>query len=315
MNDRAAGDLLPVVLRNLDLAPGAHPHDNPWLHATSGLVCTGTHAYVVADDEHHLGHFSLDSHAPVELLRLFEGKLPRDKGKRKKAKPDLEALVRLPALELFPHGALLALGSGSRPARNRGTLIGLDDAGAVVGSPLALELSALYAPLQERFGGLNIEGAYCNGAEIHLLQRGNKGSANARISFDWHGFAAWLMDDRAAAPRISSVQLLDLGMIDGVPLTPTDATRLDADYWLFCAVAENTPDSFADGPCLASLVGLADAHGRITRTWHLHGNPKVEGIALEPGTDPAGAELNVLLVTDADNPRQASQLLRCVVTR
>jgi hypothetical protein len=310
-----AGDLVPMVLRELDLGPGTHPHDNLWLHATSGLVCIGAHAYVVADDEHHLGHFDPNTQAPVELLRLFEGRLPRDKGKRKKAKPDLESLVRLPKLELFPDGALLALGSGSRATRNRGVLLGLDESGAVLGQPLQLDLSALYEFLREQFEGLNIEGAYCDGSGMHLLQRGNKGSSSARISFDSAAFTNWLLDDTAEAPHPKSVQLLDLGMADGVPLTPTDATALSNGNWLFCAVAENTDDNYADGPCLASLIGLADAHGRITQTWHLHGNPKVEGIALEPGTDPAATGLNVLLVTDADDPQRPSQLLRCAVTR
>lgn len=313
MSKVAAGDLVPELVRELVLGPGTHPHDNAWLHATSGLVCIGTHAYVVADDEHHLGHFRLDRAGPVDLLRLFDGKLPRDTGKRKKAKPDLESLVFLPGLDLFPHGALLALGSGSRHTRNRGTLLGLDKTGAVLGLPLQLDLSALYAPLQEQFGGLNIEGAFLTPTELHLMQRGNKGSANARISFDRHAFFDWLLDDAAAAPRASSVQLLDLGRVDGVPLTPTDATALGIGRWLFCAVAENTGDSYTDGDCLASLIGIADAHGNIMRTWHLHGNPKVEGIALEPGTDATGSELSVLLVTDADDPRRASQLLRCVI--
>ena len=313
MSSTATGDLVPVVLRELDLAPGTHPHDNLWLHATSGLVCIGSNAYVVADDEHHLGHFRLDTATPVDLLRLFKGKLPRDRGKRKKAKPDLECLVRLPALELFPHGALLALGSGSRATRNRGTLLGLDSAGAVLGLPLELDLSAFYTPLQQQFAGLNIEGAFLTATELHLLQRGNKGSANARISFDWKAFATWLMDDAAAPPHPASVQMIDLGMVDGVPLTPTDATRLADDHWLFCAVAENTGDNYADGACLASLIGTADAHGRILQTWHLHGNHKVEGIALEPGCDPAGTQLRVLLVTDADDPQRPSQLLRCTI--
>jgi hypothetical protein len=313
MSSTPAGDLFAELVRELDLAPGTHPHDNLWLHATSGLVCIGNNAYVVADDEHHLGHFRLDSAAPVDLLRLFRGKLPRDKGKRKKAKPDLECLVRLPPLELYPHGALLALGSGSRATRNRGTLLGLDKDGTVLGLPLQLDLTALYAPLQQQFAGLNVEGAFVTDTSLHLLQRGNKDSANARISFDWRAVEDWLMDDGVAAPQAASVQMIDLGLADGVPLTPTDATRLADDHWLFCAVAENTADSYEDGACLASLLGIADAHGRVLRTWHLHGNPKVEGVALEPGCDPGSAKLQVLLVTDADDPRRPSQLLRASV--
>lgn len=311
MGSAASGELRPVVLRELDLAPGVHPHGVPWLSATSGLACVHRHAYVIADDEYHLGHFPLDKAAPVSLFRLFDGVLPRARGKRKKAKPDLESLALLPPLDLYPHGALLTLGSGSRSTRNRGTLLALDAAGRIQGPPLLLDLAALYAPLRHQFGDLNVEGAYVDGGLLHLLQRGNKGSANARISFDWQGYASWLLDPGKDAPLSVSVQLLDLGSIDGVPLTPTDAAALTGGRWLFCAVAESTDDSYADGACLAALLGVADAQGRIERLQHLHGRPKVEGIALEPGTDPAGSELGVLLVTDADDPKQASQLLRC----
>lgn len=315
MSKSATEELFPTILRELDLAPGVHPHGTGWLSATSGLACVGHHAYVIADDEHHLGHFSLDHVQPVSLLRLFNGKLPRDKGKRKKAKPDLESLALLPAMELYPHGALLAPGSGSRATRNRATLLALDAAGRVQSPALQIDLTPLYVALQAHFAELNIEGTFVAEKELHLLQRGNKRGPNARISFALDSFVAWLLDDNELVPRATHVKLLDLGRVDGVPLTPTDATALADGKWLFCAVAEDTGDSYADGACLSSLIGIADAHGRIERMQHLHGNPKVEGIALEPGADPAGAELNILLVTDADNPLLASRLLRCTLRR
>ncbi|MGV3590614.1 MAG: DUF6929 family protein [Gammaproteobacteria bacterium] len=310
----ASGKLQPEVLRELALAPGVHPRGALWLSATSGLVCVQRHAYVVADDEYHLGHFALDRSEPLSLFRLFDGALPRDKGKRKKTKPDLECLARLPPFELYPHGALLALGSGSRATRNRATLLAFDGSGRIQGAPLVLDLAALYAPLRQQFGGLNVEGVFVDGQLLHLLQRGNKNSVNARISFDWHSWARWLLEPGSDAPQPVSVQLLDLGSVDGVPLTPTDAVALVEGRWLCCAVAENSDDSYNDGACLHSLICRADAHGHIERIWHLDGNPKVEGIALEPGTDPAGAELPVLLVTDADDPDIASQLIRVTLS-
>lgn len=314
---RAATDeLVPEVVRELDVAAGAHPHGTRWLGAASGLVCIGPHAYIVADDEHHLGHFRLDECAPVSLLQLFAGALPLDKGRRKKAKPDLECLTLIPPLDLYPHGALLALGSGSRPARMRAALMALDASGSIASSPLLLDLTALYAPLQERFGDLNLEGAYIDGVALHLLQRGNKGGGNARISFSWPAFAAWLLEaPRSMSPRADAVLPLDLGLVDGVPLTPTDAIALTDGFWAFCAVAENTADSYEDGACRGSAIGIADARGRIESLQYLHGRPKVEGIALEPRSDPAAQDLNVLLVTDADDPLLPSRLLRCTLQR
>lgn len=308
--------LLPEVLRELELAPGTHPRGKPWLGAASGLICIGHKAYVIADDEHHLGHFDLGTHEPVSLLRLFAGSLPRDKGKRKKAKPDLESLVLLPALDLYPQGALLALGSGSKPSRCRATLLALDKAGEITGSALHLDLSVLYAPLQIQFGDLNIEGAFIAEGQLHLLQRGNKGNrTNARVSFDWITFAAWLLGDSTQVPVAIRVQRLELGEVDGVPLALTDATALADGAWVFCAVAENTGDSYADGPCVASVVGIVDTKNHISHMQRLHGNPKVEGIAVEPGCDVRGTELQLLLVTDADDPDVASQLLKVTLPR
>ena len=312
----AGAELVPVFVRELDVAPGIHPRDTRWLGATSSLVCVGNHAYVVADDEQHLGQFTLDRREPLDLFRLFEGTLPHKKGKRKKTKPDLESLALLPPLPLYPYGALLALGSGSRPTRNRATLLALDDSGKVQDGPLHVDLTPLYSPLQARFADLNIEGAFIAESQLHLLQRGNTGSAiSARISYAWNAIEDWLLGVTVETPQATGVQLLDLGMIDGVPLTPTDGTPLADGKWLFCAVAENTVCSFTDGACLASLVGIADAHGRIELLQHLKGNPKVEGIALEPGCDAAGNELSVLLVTDDDDPALASRLLRCELRR
>ena len=72
---------------------------------------------------------------PGHLIRLFEGALPDPKPDRKKQKPDFEALTLLPAYGEYPHGALLALGSGSKRNRRMGALLTLDAQGAVRGSP------------------------------------------------------------------------------------------------------------------------------------------------------------------------------------
>jgi hypothetical protein len=303
------------LVRELDVVPEAHPHGRAWIGAASSLVCVGRHAYVVADDEHHLAHFSLDNDAPVELLQLFDGHLPRDKGKRKKAKPDLESLAVLPPLDMYPHGALLALGSGSRPSRCRGKLLALDATGAIHGPALAIDLSMLYAPLQLQFSDLNIEGAFISEGKLHLLQRGNKSGPSGRISFDWKNFAAWLLADTTQVPVATRVQRLEPGIIDGVPMAPTDAAALAEGDWLFCTVAENTVDSYSDGACLASAVCIVDNSGRIKQIEYLQGNPKVEGVALEPGCDGNSSELHLLLVTDADDPSIASQVLRITLRR
>ena len=86
--------------------------------------------------------------------------MPDSKKDRKKQKPDLEALTLLPAYGDHPHGALLALGSGSRRNRFSGALLSLDADGAVRGSPQVVDLSPILAPLDGALPELNIEGAW-----------------------------------------------------------------------------------------------------------------------------------------------------------
>ena len=108
-------------VRQLDLS-AATPGRPLYLSAASGLVCLRSFNYVVADDELHLGVFRANSNEPGHLVRLFEGELPAGNADRKKQKADFEALALLPTFGNYPDGALLALGSGSRPNRRLGAL-------------------------------------------------------------------------------------------------------------------------------------------------------------------------------------------------
>ena len=128
-------------LRALDLADPGDTGLPRHLSAASGLACAGSTIYVVADDELHLGVFNAVDNTPGRLLRLFDGELPAEKVARKKLKPDLEAITELPPFGNYPHGALLALGSGSKKNRRRGALLRLDPFGAIDGAPLPLDVS------------------------------------------------------------------------------------------------------------------------------------------------------------------------------
>ncbi len=308
--------LIPDHLRDLLIDPRQHPRGLPHLSAASGLVRVQHRLYVVSDDELHLGvfddiEFPVDSPVPSpprgELFRLFEGELPGDKALRKLAKPDLETLAELPPLPGCPFGALLALGSGSRPRRETGVLMALDAAGGLSGRVAHIDLSALYAPLRVQFPDLNIEGAFVCCGELRLLQRGNQRDAsNACIRFDWNQAAPWLVAQGSPAPRPKAVQMIALGDIDGVGLSLTDGAALDHGAWAFCAVAEDTADSFHDGACAGSAVGVVAPDGQVIQFHQLQGAPKVEGIAVQK----AGRELLLTLVTDTDDPAIAAQLLR-----
>ena len=249
--------------------------------------------------------------ANLRFALNIEGDLPNGKRQRKTVKPDLETLTALPPMTGCPHGALLALGSGSRAGRQTGVLLALDASGAATGRVAHLELSALYAPLQLQFADLNIEGAFVASGELHLLQRGNQGDArNACIHYDWNHISPWLAGQWPAPPAAKNVQMIDLGDGGDVPLSLTDGAALSGGGWVFSAVAEDTHNSYRDGACVGSAVGAVGPDGQVRQLHPLQGSPKVEGIAVQEWGD----ERILTLVTDADDPATASQVLQVTIT-
>lgn len=284
-------------LRTLRVDRPSAPGRGAFISAASGLVAAGRWLYVIADDELHLGVFPATGTGPGTLLRLLPGKLPGDKKQRKARKADFEVLVLLPRFSGFRHGALLAMGSGSRPGRRRGVLVPLDETGAVSGAPVTIDLSHLYRALGEKLGEVNVEGAVVLGAKLCLLNRGHPrsgGSALVRLSL---GAAqrSIVANDAVGALRCQ-VRYFDLGEAEGVPLGFTDATALPGGRLVFCAVAERADDSYQDGPCIAAAIGMIDDDGSLEWVRRLQKPWKVEGLT-------ATRDGRLLLVTDADDAR------------
>lgn len=297
----------PEILRELDLeAPPAAGRPRH-LAAGSGLVAIGDFLYVAPDDELHLGCFRQSSNAPGSLVRLFPGELPHDHAERKAAKPDLEALVRLPAFASFADGALLAVPSGSTPQRCRGALLRIDADGAIIGAPEIIDFSRLYAALAEPVPALDIEGAVVVDDTLVLMHRGSRtyplsGLIDLSLADVLAGLAAHSAID-ALSPR--RVNWVDLGAVEGVALTITDGTILPDGRLLVTAVAEESADSYTDGPCLGAAIGVLDRDGRVRQLHHLQPVYKIEGVQawVEDGL------IRLLLVTDADDENTPSYLL------
>jgi hypothetical protein len=284
-------------IRELDVAPSADAEIRH-LSAASGLLRAGSFLYVVADDELHLGVFRTTGGGPGELVRLFEGVLPSPKAERKRKKPDLEALTLLPRSAQYTNGAMLALGSGSTQKRRRGVVLGLDAHGALRGDSNIVDLSPVFSGLSS-FRELNIEGAVVLSDEMRLFQRGSKGNnPNAVIRFSFADVLAMLNGDSARAIEPLAIETLDLGGIDGIPYTFTDATALPSGEVVFTAVAEDTADSYNDGPCAGAVVGILDSRNSIRKMLALDAPLKVEGVDARM----EGDWINLLLVTDADDP-------------
>ena len=303
--------LHPTRLGALWIDPAQHPEGRVHLSAASGLVRSGKSYFVVADDELHLGVFDDTLTAgtpppPGNLLRLLEGDLPKDPVQRKKAKPDLETLALLPPLPGCVGGALLALGSGSKPNRETGVLVALGGPGKPNGRMAQVDLKPLYAPLRKRFSDLNMEGAWVSSGELLLLHRGNKNDdRSACIRYDWNLVAPWLAGLQPQPPAAKSVQVIDLGSVDGIPFSLTDGAGLPDGEWMFSAVAEDTSDNVTDGTCVGSAVGIVGVDGQVRLMLGLQGAPKVEGIAVQREAN----DWVVTMVTDPDDATVASQWL------
>ena len=296
------------LIRQLKLAalpesPDAAPRH---LSAASGMVVAGDFLYAIADDQLHLGVFPVEGHGDGKLIRLFPGDLPDQPEARKAAKPDLEALVRLPPFESCAHGALLALASGSRPNRRTGAVLALDADSRFPGTPSPLDLSPFYLPLEASFPALNIEGAVVLGTELVLLQRASRmypESALIYLSLDQVLRA--MSSTNSAASEPARVRIVDLGTIGGVPLGFTDGAALPDGRIVFSAVAENAEGTYLDGPCIGAAIGIIGTDGQVEALHRLEPTQKVEGVHATIHGD----LIHLLMVTDADDADVASKLL------
>jgi len=263
--------------------------------AASGLLLVDDELVIVADDELGLHRYGLDG-SRRGVLPLFAGELPEEPKARKKKKPDLEALCRL------PDGRWLALGSGSKKnRRRRGALVEGDRVTEV-------DLGPLYDALRETFDRVNVEGAAVAGEHLVLLTRrtGRRGR-NALVRLDLAGVLERLA---AAAPCLDAVVMadvvdVDLGSAGETPFGFTDATPFRGGL-LFSAVAEETDDPVLDGACMACELGWLDAEGRVRDRWPVSPLAKLEGIASHD-------DGRLFAVADADDRTIAAPLFGATV--
>ncbi len=304
-NGREDPALTATVTRRVPLwyADGADPAFDrpPHVRAASGVVGYGRELAVVQDDALFLAFADpatgLCRGVPLPCedgVRLF------DAGRRNKMrKPDLEAVIRLDDL-------LVGFGSGSAAGRDRLILARGDFTRWFDGSELYAALAA-----NQAFAGseLNVEGVAVVGDAIRLFNRGNGRQigeimpGDATCDVDLGAFLGWL--DGGPVPAIRDIVRWDLGFMDGVRLTFTDATATGEGGVLFLAAAEASPNAVDDGVVVGAAVGRLGDGGwcRITED----GAPlldKVEGIALDPA-DPGRA----WVVVDRDDPDLPAALL------
>jgi hypothetical protein len=206
---------------------------------------------------------------------------------------------------------MLALGSGSTRNRQRGVVLGLDAHGGLRGEPRIVDLTSVFSGLTA-LRELNIEGAVVCGNEMRLFQRGSKGaSPNVIIRFSLPSFLAALNDKGNCKIEPLAAQSIDLGGIDGIPFTFTDAASLPNGEVVFTAVAEDTADSYNDGPCGGAIIGILDGENRVKRHLRLDVPLKIEGVDAYADGD----RISLLLVTDADDPSIPAGLFSATMDR
>ena len=282
-----------------------------YLSAASGMWVADDTLYVVPDDDLVLGVFSLHDSAPGQTLTIIPGALPQDAKQRKAAKPDFESLTFMPPCSRYAHGALLALGSGSTQQRKRGMLWPFAAPGTLQAEPLLFALQPLYQPLEQVFVDLNIEGVVIQGDCLKIWQRGNNQHRdNAVIEFKLADLLT-LLDNPDPALSIPALRIdrYELGEVAGVPLTFTDGFALPDGACLFSAAAENTDDSYHDGECVAAAIGLIDADRQLRWIKAVQPVYKIEGISAKQ----EGERLQILLVSDADNPNVPAKLFKTYI--
>lgn len=303
---------------------GADPEEDQPAHVRSGsaLAWVGSRLVVAQDDARILALVT----PPGEEVEAFllpageDGVRTYSSQRGNKAdKLDLEACLR-------HKDQLIFFGSGSTTARERVVVVeGLDNSPASWKTRI-VDASAFYTSLraEHEFSGseLNLEGTVLLKDRVCLFQRGNGAPqedlepVNATCEVSLAGLLRYLENPALhSPPAIESIRRHELGELDGVRLTFTDATVLE-DKLLFLAVAEDSPDTYRDGPVVGVVMGVIDPAKheeppRWTRLLDTEGQPylgKAEGIVLDP-EDPGRA----YVVVDRDDPEVPAEL--CTVKR
>ena len=285
---------------------------------------------------------------PGTAWRIIPEVLPLDPKERASKKPDFEALTLVTREELealdhssaddllrrFPYGLLIMAGSGgvSWEGVRRSTCVvySRDETGHIVGLPSKVSLEGLHEYLEGSpwlTGELNIEGMAGYGQQLVLAQRGNSTADDGsparnmliRLSLA-EVLESFSTDLRVGRCELEQIREYDLGYlpleVDGqsydVKLDFTDLTAVAGDgarRLVFTAAGEGTDDQGpAKGAIAGSIVGVIDADGNVERTYPLEdATIKLEGV--DARYNPATGTLDLLLVSDADDPDVPAPLL------
>lgn len=310
-----------IAAHDMTYADGPSEEDDrpPHVRAASGLSAFREKLAVIQDDANWLA--LIDAHQQVTALPLP----PSESGDRvfskkrgnRADKYDLEACVTVGS---GGKEELVGFSSGSRHEREW-VLRVHEDGGELKGE--FTPAPAFYRSMRDnrQFSGkcLNIEGALAlDHDRIRLFQRGNAepgdgGNAiDATADFSWQELCKHLKNpDEQPAPLLGNLRTYELGHLNGVRLTFSDAEHLHGGRVLYSASAED-PES---GEIKGSVLGIIEADGRARWT-HLFDQDgglfqgKIEGLTLDL-KDPS----KVYFVIDDDDEDTPSRIFHAVVSK
>ena len=279
--------------------------------------------------------------------RIIPDVLPQDPGKRAAQKADFEALtlvtddelralpdteVRAGLLRRFPHGLVVMAGSGgmSWEGKRRSTCVVYlrDEDGHIVGLPAKVSLEELHEELEGSpwlQGELNIEGMAVYGEYLVLAQRGNSTAQDGSPAKNMlihlslaEVLESFYTDLEVGRCEIEALREYDLGYlpleVDGehhdVKLDFTDLDTVTGDpqrRMVFTAAGEGTDDQ-VKGRIAGSIVGVIDVDGNLAATYPLE-DPMIKLEGVDAQYNPATGTIDLLLVSDADDPDVPAPLM------
>lgn len=310
-----------VARRAMRYRDGASQKEDrpPHVRAASGLSAFCERLAVIQDDANWLALIDADQQVtavPLPPSPAGDRVFSRKRG-NKADKYDLEACVTVAA---DGEEELVGFSSGSRKEREWVLRVQAAADGSL--SSAFVPAPDFYAALRRERefsgAGLNIEGALAlPGGRIRLFQRGNARPCDklepidATADVSWPELRAHLADpDRCRPPGLGNIRTYDLGTLQGVRLTFSDAEHLGDERVLFSASAEDPQTGAVQG----SVLGIIERGGqaRWTRLSDERGQPftgKIEGLTLDPAD-----RSRICFVIDDDDEDTPSCIFHAVVS-
>jgi hypothetical protein len=296
----------------------------PHVRAASGLSAFREYLAVIQDDANWLALVDAEQRitaVPLPPSRSGDRVFSEDRGNQDD-KYDLEACI---AVRGESGLELIGFASGSREGREWILRVREKDPDGTPPDCFEaefLEAGPFYEALRANTAfcgaGLNIEGAVTVDDErIMLFQRGNAEASDgiepvdATAEVSWTALCAHLADPaKVPPPPLAKVRAYDLGELDGVRLTFSDAEHLGGGRILYSASAEDSETDEIAG----SVLGVIEPDGsaRWTELTGEEGGPfrgKIEGLSRDV-SDPC----KMHFVIDDDDATVPSEIFEAVLS-